>query len=644
MKYFPFFIVLSLVLCASFALADANLDIAMSTTTLSGNHNSAVGGSFILNNTNTGEAINNFTCTVTAQSWGYSCTPPASIASNQSQTQSFSVTVPQYTSPGSYSGTILVTGNLATAGTAVSDTQAFSVTVASSGSYSIAWTTSPSNIYQTQNQTVAYNITNTGNVALTTSTVMDLGNLTSSTANQSHGSVAAQGTAAGSVSIDSTDESFVGPQTITLSVTGLGTDVNGSASDSKTFTLLYPYCDDIELLTTNLTRTPIRIDEIKNEKDIEDEDFKPLETIEIDVKIENRDDEDRITAIAEAVLVFEDGEVDDTDDEVKVKIDEEDTEGVTLIIEVPADIEEGVHYLYLKVYNDDDEDNCEQEVIALEIKKSGRETVPTATEFPSEVNCGDMMTFSGKAVNVGEKDEEKVKVAFKAFGYLFEEIYNDLDEGDYSSLFSFDMKIPKNATTGTQKMILNIYSDYDDDDNTFDEAESFSYSTSVSCTSVETTFNTETSVALLGKESEVRVLVNNPDDDAHTYVLSASADWAEVESVSPATMTLSAGGQQYITVKLTPDKKTNIGTHNLVFTASYAGKTEALNVPVTVQKSTSSSNVLEKISFEYKNNTAWAVINTVLVLAILGVLLMIFTGKSKPDFSGMLAKLKSLNK
>jgi len=400
---------------------------------------------------------------------------------------------------------------------------------------------------------------------------------------------------------------------------------------------------ELELIKT-LNLTPIRIDEVKNSDDIEGEDFEPLDIIEIDVKIKNTHDDDKIKTVTEVVLIHEDGKVDDTDEDINVKIDDDDTETVTLKIEIPADIEEGVHYLYVKVTNDEDENNCDQKYYKFDIEKSSREIIPVDEDFPKIINCGEQFEFSGKVVNIGEKDEEKVKVAYKAFGELFEEIYDDMDEGDYSSLFTFTQTLPTDFK-GVKKTVMNIFYDFDDDDNTFDESESFTYTIQVNCEEDDLELQTETSLATLGLESDVRVLVKNPSFSSKVYTLSASADWGTVKSISPSSLTLASGGQQYVTVKVEPNENVTAGTYNLDFKASFDSKTESLKVPVSVQEDPSKgSNVFNKIGSCYKDNTSWAAINTILVLAIIAVVVLIFTGKNKIRFSGFGKAIKSVHR
>ncbi|MFC1685975.1 putative S-layer protein [Nanoarchaeota archaeon] len=635
MRYLSIFIGVFLIAFAGLALADSNLNITMATTALTGLHNADVTGSFSLANLNPSDSITNLSCTMTGENWNITCSPSTLVA-NATQSVNLNVHVPQFEDQGLHSLTLSLTGKLLSTGATVSDTQVFSVTLAASPSYSIDWITGAANLYQTQNRSLEFNITNTGNVLLSSNAVLDLSAFNESTSYNQNFTLNPGVSRTGTAKLVTTDNTDVGEKTITLSVLGVyNNTLNITSPSSQFFEVIYPYCEDIEL--GNLTSTPISIYQIKNQNDVENEDFAPLEIIELDVKISNTDDDDNIKVIAEAVLVYEDGEVDDADDKVKIKINDDSKETITLEIEVPADIEEGTHYLYLRVDNDETSGNCQQRYFKLDIEKSTREVVPKDVEYDAAPICGGTMSFSGEIINIGSNDEEQVKVVLEAFDQTFDEIYKDLDEGDDSGIFTFNINVPEDVE-GTNKIKLTLSYDYDEDDEKYDEKEFFSYSPVVSCKLEDVSFTTETSVATVDKESDVRVLVKNPSKTSKTYTFAATASWAEVKSVQPSSLTLTAGEEKYVTVKLQPNEDVS-GSHDLSFKATYDGKTEVLNVPVTVQEP-SKSNIFSKIGDQYKNNTTWAIINTVLVLAIVAVILLIFTGRNKPNFSQLLGSLK----
>lgn len=607
---------------ASFALADSNLGITMSSTNVSASHNAAASGSFVLNNTNTTTTATNINCSiaVAGQSWTYSCAPTSTLASNLTQTVSFSVNVPQYTAPGPYTGTITTTANYS--GLAASATQTFTINVANSPSYSVSWSNFTSTLYQGQSRVVTLTISNSGNLDLTTSAYLDLSALNSSSTslNESLGLLTKGSSVNKTVTILTTDETYVGSYTLSLALTGTGT-VNTTSTSSQTLNVRYLYCDN----PSNSTSRPINIEEIKNEDDLSGEDFEPLDVLKVEIKINNYDDEDKQTAVAEMVLVQRDSDLEDTDAKVKVKISDDSSETVKLNMTIPANAREGAAYIYVKVYNDDDDDNCEQVVIPINIEKSNRAVIPDKVDYSASSMCASTFTFSAEAANVGEEDEDKVDMTLTAFGKMYEDTIDNLDSGETSSRFSFEVEVPQNATVGQNKMILSFDYNYDEDDKTFDDSESFDYFTKVTCEAKKVTFTTETSTALANTQSEVRVLLSNPDTASKTYTLSASADWATIASVTPSTVTLPANGQQYVVVKLTPNKDATVGLHNLSFKATYNGATEVVNVPVNLQKSSTASGIFDKLNFQLKTNGLWIALNGALALAIIAVLVLIFS-------------------
>lgn len=628
------FALMLVVLVSAFAAADLNLNIMSVTPSFSTTHGSSVTGTFTINNTNTTTAMTNLNCAISAVGFtpsSSSCSLPSSVSNMSTSGGSFTFTVPQFTFANpSYSGTLTLTGNLSGV-TATSNTAQFTVSVASSPSLTVTWLTSPVSIYQGQSQQASFTIFNNGNVNFdTVNASADLSSMGLGIWSSSLGAMLANSTSASrNISLNASTSTDVKSYSVPLRVFGIvnsNSSLSISTSSSPSFSVLYPYCDNV----SNMSGSPISFEDIKNQQDIDNEDFNPLDEVNVKLKVRNNHDSDSQYAVAEIVLVQGNSEVDDTHMKKKAKIKDHDYMNFELNFTIPADIEEGKAYLYIKVYNDDEDTNCQQRVLTLNIKKNARELLPYAIEYPLSVTCGGTFTFSGKLANIGEEDEEKVKVIVNAFGQKFTEDYSNVDSGDITSLFTHDFSVPANATEGSSTVTFTAYYDYNEDDENFDESEAHNYVVTVSgCKKEYVSIKTETSTAISLTESEVRFLVSNPSSSSQTYTASATADWATVNSLSPQTFTLEAGKQQYVSVKLTPNKDASIGLHNLEAKIAYGSKTESVNVPVNVQKASVSSGLLDQIAFQFKYNTTWAVIDTVLGLAIIVILVLLFMGKRK---------------
>lgn len=491
---------------------------------------------------------------------------------------------------------------------------------AAAASYSASWQNSTNDLFQGQNKVVAFNVTNDGSTSVPTNFFLDLSSLGLTNFNQNV-TMAVNSSYTGYVTITTTTDTNVGKHTLKLVVTSLNASDTGSLSSPQDFNVLFPYCDNIN----NMTKKPIRLDEIKDQSKIEDKDYKPLDSISLEVRIDNLDQDDSQTAIAEMTLVSGNSE-DNADAKMKLKLKSDKSGTAKLNITIPEDVKEGLHYLYVRVYNDDDSDNCEQKVLTINVKRSSNEVIPTELDFPNTATCGSTITFSGRTANIGKNDEDKVKVVLKGFGQTFDDVFDSVDSGDFSPTFSFDMHVPENST-GNNKLILTTYYSYNSDDEVYDDADTSDYVITTTCDFKKVEFATESSTALVGTTSQVRVLLSNPSPSPVTYSLSASADWASISSVTPSSLTLQGNGAQYVLVGLNPNADATVGIHTLNFKASHDGTAEAVNVPVNLQNSPSSLSVLSKINSQFKSNPVWFTLNAGLVLAIIVVIVLLVSGR-----------------
>lgn len=491
-------------------------------------------------------------------------------------------------------------------------------------SLSLTWITSPSDLYQGQNATISYNITNNGDSALTsynwTLSIASL-NITSTVTATN---LAVNASTTGEYTILTNDSTNVGAKTVSITAAGTNGTVSNSTSLSGSFNVIYPYC---EVRNSG----EIRIVDIVNEDDIDGEKFYPLETIDIKLKLENTDEDDSHKVIIEVVLVQDNEEVSDTDSDYKLKIDEDNKETVTVNMTLPADLDAGDYYLYVKVYNDDDEDNCEQEVMQIEIKKSSNEVVIDNLEIPKNVSCGSITEIGGKVFNIGKNDEEKVKIVYNnGFGVSSEYEFNSLDSGEDKSL-GLALEVPKNATEGVYSIKFDIYYEYDEDDEIYETKDSITRSFKVlgDCQQLisSQTITTEASTALSGVESEVRVTITNTGTVSQTFTTTATAEWAEIGSITPASVTLAAGEQKEIIIKLEAKPSTDIGAHDMLVTVQHGGTSESKTVSVNVQKSSAKAGLIEQLKFQLKYNPTWVIIDTVLVIGIIATVVLLLSNK-----------------
>ena len=413
-----------------------------------------------------------------------------------------------------------------------------------------------------------------------------------------------------------------------VSISAVDLSSSNIFSLSGGFEVIYPYCK-----ASNSTTSPIRFVEIRNRDKIDGKKYAPLDEFTIKVRVQNMDEDDSQDAVISAVLVKRGDVIDDSEVEETVEIDKDDDANVELKMKIPADIDEGTYKLYIKVENDDKSSNCDQKYLTINIEKKEHELSIEDLKYPAIASCGSYNTVEGILYNIGSADQDKVKVVFSDdFGNSFEEVYNDFDSGDDADL-SFSLNVPKNATEGTHTFRFTLYYKYDDDKDKYkaDSVITKSYKVSGNCKPIAAgeMITTEASTAIIGTQSEVRFTLTNRAQSSQAYVISATADWAEGIIVTPSSTTLASGEDEQIIVKLTPKSGTSIGVHNLNVNVQYGTSSESKTIPVTVQKSSASSNLLDQIMFSLKYNPTWIVIDSILVIAIIIVIILLVLSKKK---------------
>jgi len=109
-------------------------------------------------------------------------------------------------------------------------------------------------------------------------------------------------------------------------------------------------------------------------------------------------------------------------------------------------------------------------MLNIKVTKSTHEVIIRGIEIPSLALIGSTLNIEGEVVNIGENEEDKIKVVYADdFGNLLTEERSGFDAGD-STNFTFSIKIPGNATIGAHSATLKVYYEYDEDDKSYDES------------------------------------------------------------------------------------------------------------------------------------------------------------------------------
>ena len=420
-----------------------------------------------------------------------------------------------------------------------------------------------------------------------------------------------------------------------------------SSSTNATITFVKSFCK-AGSIGENLSISRIDI----NSDGSDDLEWRPLDQIEIKVKVENNGDDDVREVNVEIGLYDSEGrnKIGDVDfesaDEERSDIgtlNDGDKETVTFTFMIPADLNEGDYKLVVKAYSDkvgeskectdtssDIDNDFYQPIDVIKESDSGKFIAfDSIVVFPERATCGDSVTLTTEVWNIGDEDQDQVKANLKNTELGLDqsfEIKSDLDQGDNQQI-SFTFQIPQNARDKTY--VLGLSSDYDYRNNNYREHSDDQKEVSlqvIGCAVAPTPGTTKLasidasldSDAIAGKEMDITIEVTNLDSKSNTFSISLiGLDWAVVESISPRTLTLDAGETGEVSLRLTIDEATS-KENSFTIQAKSANKTDTREISVDVQEAKSSFSLSQLFQ---GNAVMWAIIiiNVVLVILIIVV-------------------------
>tara|TARA_Y100000310_G_scaffold345778_1_gene469729 strand:- start:4637 stop:6595 length:1959 start_codon:yes stop_codon:yes gene_type:complete len=371
-----------------------------------------------------------------------------------------------------------------------------------------------------------------------------------------------------------------------------------------------------------------------NEPDDGDE-FKPGETIDVEVDVENEDD-DQLDVIVEVLLYnLDEGDKIVSEKSSSVEIDDDDSEDFTISLKVPEDanLDENDEYIiYVKAYESGDEDeNCNEEEVELDLEKDDHDVVVEDISLsPSSVICGGSVTVTVDLENLGSSNEDDtfVEVRNTLLSLTQKTAEFDLDEEDDDTK-RLTFTVPTNIKSGTYDVEAIVTFDDEDEENS-----NFATLTVTCGDEVETTNGgtTETSAVTLNvgevstKEDTFSVpleITNNGNTKA-TYTIEVAnvGDWAN--SVSDKTLTLNAGqkGTVFVFLEAQDDASgkrsatVNIKENNNVVTSK--------SLTFDLGETSGSGFDLGGIG---SNTIFWIIVDILAILVVLYVIKIIFIPK-----------------
>ncbi len=636
MKKFIINTIFVFLMAFAFVAAD---DLSGSIATESGDPGSSV--TFDIVYTNTGPTAITVSSTSTTLSDGTNTiTAPTissvSVPAGDDATVSFSVTIPS-TPAGTYTGTVTGTD---TGNSTNTESISYTLTVNSKDSF----TTSVSSLsfdLQDGDESETFTITNDGSTTLSswlinfTSSDGDTNKIQDNDDDEMAISFSGASTTLSpgstmtiTVNADPDADMDFGTYsgTIALSATGSGTD---TASISVSAEIIAAICDE------GKQGSDFDI-EIRNPDD--GDDFIPGNTIPMEVKVENKANDD-LDVEVEATLYNT-----DTGDKEKVvrvegSIDEDETETFSFDFELPTDLDEDDNYeLFVQVHEDGNEDDsCDYESVEIDFDREDQDAVISDTSLSPEVGlvCGDEYRVSIVATSTGADSINDLYIELRDADLDVEESSDiidlgDFDDNDNEQKVSFDLTLPNDIEEGDYSLeaILN-----DKNGNLLD-SQLITVSVS-SCSEEESagdlTLDISEDYSVEGNELTLNMLVsNNGEDDKTISIAVEDVSWAETTGTEYLEL-LQAGDEAHGYVYLSLDDTTE-GKHDIQITVTDEAGNEVTEI-VTVdfgETAVEEDSFFDGVNTWFAEKTPgsfWIFVDIILIVLALVFLRMLFSKK-----------------
>jgi len=328
----------------------------------------------------------------------------------------------------------------------------------------------------------------------------------------------------------------------------------------------------------------------------DDEEWYPLDEIEVEVEVENKGPED----IDDIVLAWglynvdlDDWVIDDEENDFNLKDGDEETVIITFKLDDPDEFEDNGEYIfYVWATGEDDEfdknETCISESESIDVIVENDFVVLDSIEFPELVQCGAEIQITADIWNIGEDDQDDVYIIIynHELGINEQIEIGDLDAFEDTNLNAI-IKLPTNAEEKTYSLIFWVY-DEDNDvyENSEDDLAEFvvPFKIEGSCVTGPTVLvsaNLE-SGGKAGQELVVRATITNIGNELETYSLNivGYTDWASSFESSRNIVILGVG--EFQDVLLTFEVKKDVSGDKFFNIEVLSGDELIVEQPVSV--------------------------------------------------------------
>ncbi len=535
--------------------------------------------------------------------------------------------IPQYLAAGTYTVPINVSG-VNTTGTAFSDSINAVITVNESKSLSVSSSTVGVSTSPGSKANTTFILTNAGNtnitnIALTQSTVLqdnDNDTITLSITADRSLSILQPGQSA-TVTIAASAGSNVNVGTYTTNIVANSSE-GISATVQYTATITQSFCSNGRIGGWFTV-------EIKN-PDAGD-DFYPTDVIPIEVKVDNGDDDEHDIVIEADLFDTTDGKFLDEGVDTTENIADDTFENFALDLKVPLEITESHGYrLYVKAYSEDEEDKqCNEDYVSIDLKRETHAILIDKIEVPSSVSCGSSFDITTTLIDTGKKDEDvKLKITNSELK-INEEKTLSIDRDDKRKV-TITPQIPKDATE--KNYTLTVQALYHLSSDSYQDSSSKTVQLEVkgNCAAAATTSNAVLSSEVLAQpyaneQSGIKLTLFNTGTARTTYTLSVSGyeDWAILNKIEPAVLTIDAGSKGEAFVYLTPLQNAS-GEKRFTVKALYGDKKLESQVALSIKERVSAPSLYQSFATRLSNLSGFDLMTVNIILLIAVILTIIW--------------------
>ena len=382
-----------------------------------------------------------------------------------------------------------------------------------------------------------------------------------------------------------------------------------------------------------------------------------LDSLRIEVEIENTGNDKIKDIFVEMGLFDSDGknvvsdlEFDNSDEEQADlgSLNDGDRDTITFTFQVPADFEDGTYDLTIKAYSDDvgEDEQCvdtstdfseNDKYDSIDVNRqsdSGKYIAFDNVQFtPTEGTCGDSITMTLDAYNIGDEDQDQVRINLKntELGInSFVEIRNGMDQGDKESVM-FNFVIPADATDKFYN--LELSADYDYRSGTYrlsSDTDTIAQYRIIGCGTtpggstgeriaiISADLVSDTVVA--GGKVVVKATITNLKTQRTAFAVDALGyqSWATLDDISPRVVNLDAGQSAEVTFTFTIDEGIQGEESFNIEVKDGLGGSETREIALNVESASGSGTGV----FNFGDNAfLWVIgaVNVILVVLIIVV-------------------------